>query len=1034
MPTLNLKPTHKPVKAYYESLDQFDRLGITHETAVRSAFQSLLESCGKQFDWTLVPEHPMALNRNKRIVVDGALIDDFRLTHGYWEAKDIHDDLSTEVQRKFEAGYPTDNILFQTPQRAILYQDDRRVIDADLTDPKQLIETLQTFFAHRPQEIAEWEGAVAQFKDIVPDIGNGLAELIQKERQTNSRFTSAFADFLDKCRLSINPNLSEAAVEEMLIQHLLTERIFRTVFSNPDFTSRNVIAREIETVIDALTSQSFSRDDFLQSLDRFYVVIERTAATINDFSQKQHFLNTVYEQFFQGFSVKVADTHGIVYTPQPIVDFMVKSVEHILKTEFDRSLSDGGVHIIDPFVGTGNFIVRIMREIRKTTLEHKYTSNLHCNEVMLLPYYIASMNIEHEFYEATGRYLPFEGICLVDTFELAEPQQMALFTEKNAERVERQKETPMFVVIGNPPYNAGQVNENDNNKNRKYATMDARVRETYSQDSKATLKNKLSDPYVKAIRWASDRIGDGGVVAFVTNNGFLDGIAFDGMRKHLAEDFDAIYILDLSGNVRKNPKLSGTTHNVFGIQVGVSINFFVKKSSQPETHAKIFYASVDEFWRKEDKYRYLDTKKHYQNIEWNPITPDQRYTWLTEGLHTEFEVFIPIGTREAKSAKGEVSDVIFKTYSLGVSTNRDAWVRNFNRNALTENISSMIDTYNEQVFKWEREATRNANVDDFVISDEKKIKWSRNLKRELKRRKIAEYTEPKVRSSLYRPFTKSYLFFDLIMNDEISSFPSILPTLETEAENRVICVPSVGGRTDYWCFCTDIIPGLSLTSLDGTQCFPFYTYDEDGSNRRENITNWALEQFRGHYEDDAITKWDIFYYVYGLLHHPDYRERYQANLKRELPRIPFTPDFWGFAKAGQRLSEIHVGYEDMPEYPLEFIETPDMPLDWRVEKMRFSKDKTQIVYNDFLTLDGIPSKALAYRLGNRSALEWIIDQYRVKEDKRSGIISDPNREDDPQYIVKLIGKVITVSLETVEIVEGLPKLGIPEKESVLRTR
>ena len=1028
MPTLNLKPTHKPVKVYYESLNQFDRLGVTHETAVRSAFQSLLESCGKQFDWTLVAEQGMSINKKTQIYPDGTLVDGYKLTHGYWEAKDIHDDLPTEVQRKFEAGYPTDNILFQTPQRAILYQDDRRVLDADLTDPKQLIETLQTFFAYRPQEIVEWEESVAQFKDIVPDIGNGLAALIQKERETNSRFTSAFADFLEKCRLSINPNLSEAAVEEMLIQHLLTERIFRTVFSNPDFTNRNVIAREIESVINALTSQSFSRDDFLQSLDRFYGVIERTAATISDFSQKQHFLNTVYEQFFQGFSVKVADTHGIVYTPQPIVDFMVKSVEHILQTEFDRSISDGGVHIIDPFVGTGNFIVRMMREIRKTALEYKYMSNLHCNEVMLLPYYIASMNIEHEFYEATGRYLPFEGICLVDTFELAEAQQMALFTEQNAERVERQKETPMFVVIGNPPYNVGQVNENDNNKNRKYATMDERVRETYSQDSKATNKNALADPYVKAIRWASDRVGDEGVVAFVTNNGFLDGVAFDGMRKHLAEDFDAIYILDLSGNVRKNPKLSGTTHNVFGIQVGVSINFFVKKS-QSNGHVEIFYARVDEFWRKEEKYRYLDTKEHYRNIEWNPVTPDQRYTWLTEGLHDEFETFIPMGTRKTKSAKDEVDDVIFKTYSSGIKTSRDVWAYNFNRDVLTENMRRMIQTYNAEIDRWHRQE-RSMNVDDFVVSDDEKIKWSRDLKLDLKRGRIVEYTEHKVRNSLYRPFTKSNLFFDRILNEEVYVFPSIFPTVETETENRVIIVPSVGGRSDYWCFCSDRIPSLSLTSLDATQCFPFYTYDEDGTNRRENITDWALDQFRSHYEDDAITKWDIFHYVYGLLHHPEYRERYQANLKRELPRIPFAPKFWKFAKAGQRLSEIHVGYEDMPEYRLAFIETPDMPLDWRVEKMRIAKDKTQIVYNDFLTLDGIPSKALAYRLGNRSALEWIIDQYRIKEDKRSGIINDPNREDDPQYIVKLIGKVITVSLETVEIVEGLPGLGISEKESV----
>ncbi len=1031
MPTLNLKPTHKPVKAYYESLDQFDRLGVTHETAVRSAFHALLESCGKQFDWTLVPEHSMALNRNKRIVVDGALIDDFRLPHGYWEAKDIHDDLPTEVQRKFEAGYPADNILFQTPQRAILWQDDRRVIDADLTDPKQLIETLQTFFAHRPQEIAEWEGAVAQFKDIVPDIGNGLAELIQKERETNSRFTTAFADFLDKCRLSINPNLSEAAVEEMLIQHLLTERIFRTVFSNPDFTNRNVIAREIESVINALTSQSFSRDEFLQSLDRFYVAIERTAATINDFSQKQHFLNTVYEQFFQGFSVKVADTHGIVYTPQPIVDFMVKSVEHILQTEFDRSLSDGGVHIIDPFVGTGNFIVRIIREIRKTALEHKYTSNLHCNEVMLLPYYIASMNIEHEFYEATGHYLPFEGICLVDTFELAEPQQMVLFTEQNAERVERQKETPMFVVIGNPPYNVGQVNENDNNKNRKYGTMDKQVRDTYSQDSIATNKNALADPYVKAIRWASDRIGDGGIVAFVTNNGFLDGVAFDGVRKHLADDFDAVYILDLGGNARKGLKVSDA--NVFGIRVGVSINLFVKTNRPQSETTRIFYYRTDEFWKKKQKFDFLNEHENVGSIEWQTIQPDKRYTWLTEGLHEEFETFIPMGTREAKVAKDDVDGVIFKTYSNGVKTNRDAWACNFSRNALTENMERMIDFYNEQVVKWERREERDANVDDFVVSDDKKIKWSSSLKQKLKRRQISKFSDVKIRWSLYRPFTKSNVYFDRMITERVYVFPSIFPTMKTEAQNRVIIVSDHGFRSGFNTLMTNLIPDVHiLAASDAFQCLPFYTYEEDGNNRRENITDWVLEQFRGHYEDDALTKWDIFHYVYGLLHHPDYRERYQANLKRELPRIPFTSDtgskpstgFWKFAKAGQRLSEIHVGYEDVPEYSLTFIETPDMPLDWRVEKMRLSKDKTQIVYNDFLTLDGIPPKALAYRLGNRSALEWIIDQYRVKEDKRSGIINDPNREDDPQYIVKLMQKVITVSMETVEIVEGLPGLGI----------
>ena len=1022
MTNLNLKPTHKPVEDYYAALAQFEQLEVRHEGAVRSAFQSLLQGCARQFDWTLVPEHSMTVRRNRRIVVDGALMDDFRLTHGYWEAKDIHDDLLSEVERKFERGYPCDNILFQTPHRAILWRNNQPMLDADLRDRAQLIRVLETFFAHRPPEYTEWEEAVAQFRGRVPALGEGLAERIHGERETNRAFITAFADFHEKCRQSINPNLSEAAVEEMLIQHLLTERIFRTVFDNQDFIRRNVIASEIEKVIDALTSESFSRHDFLHDLDPFYAAIERTAATIDDFSQKQGFLNTVYEQFFQGYSVEVADTHGIVYTPQPIVDFMVRSVEEILQTEFSRSLSDSGVHIIDPFVGTGNFIVRIMREMRRTALAEKYTTEFHCNEVMLLPYYIASMNIEHEFYEATGRYQPFEGICLVDTFELAEDRQLPLFTPENTRRVEEQKETPMFVIIGNPPYNVGQVNENDNNRNRKYPMMDSRVRETYAKASTATNKNALADPYVKAIRWASDRIGDEGVVAFVTNNSFLDGVAFDGMRKHLADDFDAIYILDLSGNVRKNPKLSGTTHNVFGIQVGVSINFFVKRCDSANAQAEIFYARLDEFWRKEDKYRHLDSKKHYRNIKWKPITPDRRYTWLTEGLHAEFETFIPMGTQEAKAAMGEAVNVIFKIYSRGIVTCRDAWAYNFNQNALAENISGMIDTYNARVLMWGQQTDQNANVDNFVDYDEEKISWSRDLKLDLKRGRTVEYTEDKVRNSLYRPFTKSNLFFDRVMNEEVYGLPSIFPTSETETENRVICVSGLGSKKPFHALMIGMVPDLQI--LENTQCFPFYTYDEDGRNRRENITDWALAQFRAHYGDDSIGKWDIFHYVYGLLHHPTYRKRYEANLKRDLPHLPYTPDFWDFAKAGKRLGEIHVGYEEVDEYQIEQVETPGKLLDWRVEKMKLPRDKMGIKYNDFLTLDGIPAKAFDYRLGNRSALEWVIDQYRVKTHERSGIVNDPNRADDEEYIVRLVGKVVAVSLETVGIVEGLTELGV----------
>ena len=531
---------------------------------------------------------------------------------------------------------------------------------------------------------------------------------------------------------------------------------------------------------------------------------------------------------------------------------------------------------------------------------------------------------------------------------------------------------------------------------------------------------------MKAFRWAADRISEEGVIALVASNSFLDGFAFDGMRKHLANDFDAIYILDLGGNVRTNPKLSGTTHNVFGIQVGVSINLLIKRKGERTPQVELFYARVDEFWRKERKYRYLNEKDQYSSIEWVSLTPDNRYTWLTEGLRAEFETLVPIGMKETKAGKREATNVLFKTFSLGVNTNRDAWARNFNPKALTDNMERMIETYNEQVFKWERRDVLGASVDDFVVADSRKISWSESLKANLERGRLVEFTKQKARASLYRPFTKSNLYFDRVMNERVYVFPFIFPTPETERENRVIIVPSAGGRADYWCFCADTIPSLTLTSIDGSQCFPYYTYDEDGSNRRENITDWALARFRAQYGDETISKWDIFHYVYGLLHHPVYRERYQANLKRELPRIPFAPDFRAFTAAGARLAAIHVGYEEQPEHPLQQIETPQMPLDWRVEKMRLSKDKTQLRYNGFLTLDGIPAEAFNYRLGNRSALEWVIDQYRVKTDKRSGIVNDPNRADEPEYIVRLIGNVISVSMETVEIVAGLPDLGIED--------
>lgn len=1049
MPVLNLKPTHKIVTNYYKAVAESGQLSLLHEGAVAPHFAALLRACAAPVGWTLQEQYHLARKGRNPLRLDGVLVDAYGLRHGVWEAKDSDDDLRREAQAKFRAGYPQDNILFQSPTRALLYQDGREVADEDITQPERLVDVLKLFFGYEPPAFEQWEQAVAEFKEKVPELAQNLLDLIEKERKENKRFVAAFDEFAEVARQAVNPNISVQAVQEMLIQHLLTERIFRRVFNNPDFATRNVIAREIEKVIAALTSRAFSRNEFLGRLDRFYVAIETTAATIDNYREKQTFLNTVYEQFFQGFSVKVADTHGIVYTPQAVVDFMVRSVDDILRREFGKAngLADDNVAILDPFVGTGNFILRVMRQMPRTRLEQKYRQELFCNEVMLLPYYIASMNIEHEYYDLTGSYEPFEGISLVDTFELAESKQMGLFVKENTQRVQRQKDAPIFVIIGNPPYNAKQVNENDNSKNRKYPVIDARVAGTYAADSRATNRNMLSDPYVKAFRWATDRLKEEGVVAFITNSGFIDGIAFDGMRAHLARDFDAVYVLDLGGNVRKNPKLSGTTHNVFGIQVGVCITLLIRRGDG-ERPGRVYYARTGETWRKEEKYDHLEQAGDWQGIEWDELRPDKRHTWLTEGMQADFEAFLPMGTKEAKAGDG---DAIFRNYGRGVATTRDTWAYNFNRDTLAANMRRTIEFYNDHVYR-RRPLPGKIDTDSFVNYDEKQISWSRDLKLDLQRGHLAEFDKTKIRESLYRPFTRQYLFFDRIMNEEVYQFPKFLPIEPSEAENRVISLHGLGMSKPFHAIMVNVIPDVQLTP--NGQCFPFYTYNEDGTNRQENITDWALAQFREAYgatyderrvtsEESApgspsrrttgvvarhasLDKWAVFHYIYALLHHPAYRETYAANLRRELPRIPFVRDFWAYAEAGARLAALHVEYEQQPEYPLTRIETPDAPLDWRVEKMRLSKDKTQIRYNDFLTLGGVPAAAFDYRLGNRSALEWVIDQYQVKTDRRSGITNDPNRPDDPQYIVRLLGQVITVSLETMAIVNGLPAWEIVE--------
>jgi predicted helicase len=1048
-----LKPDHKIIKSFYEETESSIAQGHDNEGNLAGYFANILQHCVKKNPNREFRTQFEYIENKKRLVFDGAIFNKFNDTmlYGIWEAKDLKDKLEKEVDSKFKKGYPKDNILFQTPHRLMLFQNGELCFDKNIKDsPTNLIDGLGIFFNYSKPAYENWEKASEAFKEKVEGLGKGLIEHINQELQKNQIFIKAFEGFKTLCQQSINPSISNNLVMEMLAQHLLTERLFRNVFRNSEFVNRNIIAREIEKVISALISKSFNREHFLRDLDHYYETIETAAQTFKDFHRKQAFLNNIYERFFQGFAVKTADKHGIVYTPQPIVEFMINSVEHLLKQEFNLSLSSPNVHILDPFVGTGNFIVHILNKLNPLKIEQKYKNEIHCNEINLLPYYIASVNIEHAYFEKTNEYLPFEGICLVDTFETLDSTQIQLFNSENTERVKKQKNAPIFVIIGNPPYNAGQQNENDNNKNKPHKIVDDLVRENYAKTSKSTNKNALSDPYVKAFAWATKRLEkqDNGIVAFVSNNSFLESIAFDGMRKHLKENFSELYILDLGGNVRKN----NGVQNVFNIKVGVSINFLIKNNKNQDN--RIYYAHIGDHFSRREKLDQLIQINKILNINWEEVFSDLKQNWLTEGLHLEFDDFIAMGSKEGKADKNKTENIIFKNYGRGVATSRDAWAYNFNQKVLAENMQRTIDFYNLQVLKFKRKycvptlehgnekeklslssssvsdeiekLPRSSShapawelenfIDNFVSYDDKQISWSRDLKLDLKRNKFAEFEMFKIRHSLYRPFTKQYLFFDRIMNEEVYQFPQIFPNPETEKENLIICVAGIGDRKGFGCFVSNLILSLDF-SFEKAQCFPFYIYDENGNNRQENISDWALETYQKHYNDLKITKRDIFYYVYGLLHAKNYREKYAQNLKKELPRIPFVKDFWFVSTIGKELADLHLNYENAQPFDLE--SEINEPVDWKVEKMRLSKDKKNLVYNQSITFLNIPEKVFEYKLGNRSALEWVIDQYRIKTDERSGIINDPNQIDNEIYIIDLIMKIITVSLKTVDLTEQL---------------
>ncbi len=1232
MSNLNTNAKDKALKSYYKEIkEQYDIYFKSHtkgnppESAVEPAFLTLLLHCSKKVNWKFVPKKPLP-NGN---IPDGTFLEPSAgiLSMGYIESKDDDDDLDAEIQTKLGTkNYPRFNILFWQPKRVVLYQK-TKVRDENIAEnPEMLASVLNDFFSYEHFDSRSWNEAIKTFDEQMPILAKGLLEKIEESEKSHKPFIKEFDKFYNLCKSSINPNIGRPAIKEMIVQHLLTERILRSIFDLDRFVTENAVAGQLDKLIESMTSKYFNRKKFLGTLDHFYDAIIKAAEGLEDFKTKQVFLNDIFERFFQGWAVKSADRLGIVYTPQSVVDFMVKSVDEILKTEFGKKhgLGSKNVHIIDPFVGTGNFIVNVIDKISPTKLAHKYEHELHCNEISLMPYYIANMNIEHAYFEAVGQRKEFPGICFADTFQMSEEHGGLFFNEENTQRVIKQAGSEIFVVISNPPYNAHQADEMDNNKNRKYPVLENKIKETYSKDSKATLKNALSDPYVKAIKWASDRIGEEGVVAMITNNSFVDTYAFDGMRKHLEKDFDRIYVLDLGGNVRKNPKLSGTTHNVFGIQVGVSINIFIKKKTLPDSLGEpplpplkggaelkgegnsppprggkgseasqgglldLYYARVDEFWKKEQKYDYLEKKVDIGGVEWRKLTPNKNHMWLTDGIADDFEEYPLMGD---KNQKGKADcDTIFSLFSSGVKTNRDVWAFNFDKKLLEEKMKLLINTYNVELKAWQI-SNKKQKIDDFVTYDDKIIKWDGTLKNDLLKGNKGEFSINKIRSSTYRPFIKKYLYYSSMFNNSTYLQYKFFPTPESEKENLTVLMTDVGSEKPFMCLISDRIIDLHTVGAGcSAQCFPFYTYNEDGTGRRENITDKTLTMYQEHYkkispppieenpstplslpkgegqgvrvklinlartlrkkqtpseeimwgilrdkrfaglkfrrqhplhgyildfychekklaieidggghnteekqkkdkhrdevllgkgiktlrfwsndvtgniegvvdkiydiisppqpspqrgegaasssplptdgrgvrgEGSNITKWDIFYYIYAMLHHPKYREDFKENLKRSLPRIPFAPDFHSFSKTGKKLADLHLNYESAEIYELDEIIDKDIfpEAKFTVDKMKLSKDKTELIYNKAITLSGIPPEVYDYKLGNRSALEWIVDQYRVKTDKRSGITQDPNNFDgDERYIFDLVGKIVTVSLETVKLVKELSKL------------
>jgi len=1028
------------INQYLADLDRLKKIGGTHrESVVREAFKDLLKGWGKQHDLQFIPEYKLDSATKDTRFVDGALLHELRVPFGYWEAKDSKDKLDDEIAFKFKRGYPQDNIIFEDSTQAVLIQHREEVMRCDVSDVKQLEKLLKLFFSFERAEIADFRKAVEQFKTDLPAVLEALRAMIEAQHGSNAAFRKASVKFLEHAREAINPGLNAADVREMLIQHILTEEIFSKVFDDSDFHRKNNIANELYRLEETFFTGNLKKST-LKGLESYYAAIRAAAAQIGSHHEKQTFLKVIYENFYKVYNAKAADRLGVVYTPGEIVRFMIEGADWLCEKHFERNLIDKNVEILDPATGTGTFICELLEHFRgqPAKLRHKYREELHANEVAILPYYVANLNIEATYAAIAGEYEEFKNLCFVDTLDNVGLHTSAVgvthdlfgsVSEENVARIKRQNTRRISVVIGNPPYNANQANENDNNKNRTYPAIDERIKQTYIHESTAQ-KTKLYDMYARFFRWASDRLAADGVLAFITNRSFIDSRTFDGFRKTVAQEFSEAYLVDLGGDVRANPKLSGTKHNVFGIQTGVAISFFVKRhGAVGKKGARVFYARRPEMETAEEKLAWLGSARA-SALDFEEVRPDAKGNWLNL-TSNDFDDHIPIAAKSTK-LRG-ASKTVFTMYSQGVKTNRDEWVWDFDRSCMLDRVAYLTGAYGAALRKLPSSLDADG-VDDYVGTD---IKWTRKLKKLLVSRSELALDPARATRALYRPFVSQWLYFAPELNEDTYRLGGLFPQTQ---RNGAIVFTDTAPRSPFSVMaCDGPFEHHLAASSDSFQCVGLHRFDE-GGNQTDNITDWSLAQFKKHYQSSGgkkgkpITKEAIFHYVYAVLHDPLYREKYAQNLKREFPRIPLYGDseasFWQWATWGERLMALHIGYESVEPFALKRSDVPDEKARTAGQSpkpaLKADKDAGKITLDSETTLTGVPNDAWRYQLGNRCAIEWVLDQYKEKKPKDPTIRAkfDTYRfADHKDKVIDLLARVTTVSVETMRIVDTMRDAG-----------